>query len=707
MHNSDSPVMVNSGGGDTSPLPPRVSIRDNTCITTTNNNNNNNTINGIHANLDHIKYLRSLLPDIPHVIESLSFTDLHNWEAVIMAALVTEDDCANWLSEFGGKTKTDWKLDPHKPLSPELGSNRSSSELLSGSVYTCVPVMGTITRKSCTAKLEMKMLAQNDDCDIVMKAGNSDGKSKQYPCLVNISFYHNHDVQSTFSSPALSCILPATVVDTPTFKIQELPGSLKEHFESFFMPSTSPVSSVTSLSPINSQLSTAPMTLSTCTTPTMSTNLIPSVNLSSMQPLSQEEIEQGQVVILPEQHVQNRIFHNEVFNLEDVSEKLSEALDLLNSMLNKSGTACAAVKQFTDHFERVKVSEEALEKALCNFGAGIHVETVLPPPPPTAPVTEVPPAGPMSSVPNIVPQWTLSVPSVPELDNQLRNSEDNLDIPANSENPNNQILTAIATPPEFKDPKKPTKSKQSKSKTTTGQSAASKRKSQKKVEHTVAPGQVDPVTGKRRKRSRCGTCQGCINRNKTQDCRVCRNCQDQKRYGGPGRLKKACVNRSCIIMATPDGHIPSAARQKALLDHHDQHVRMQKQKQDKDQTSKDQQSNPQSNNLSLTDQSQASSSDSISINLPIHPVPVPVQVSIRNQSSTDSLQTTTISLGNSNGVPQAVLSWANESDFPTAFEVRLGFLFHIVNQSYELLTNCPFDFGLKFARKDIIPNQIF
>ena len=50
----------------------------------------------------------------------------------------------------------------------------------------------------------------------------------------------------------------------------------------------------------------------------------------------------------------------------------------------------------------------------------------------------------------------------------------------------------------------------------------------------VLPGMIDPVTGKRRKRSRCGTCLGCLNRDKTQDCRVCRNCIDQKRYGGPG-----------------------------------------------------------------------------------------------------------------------------------------------------------------------------
>ena len=33
---------------------------------------------------------------------------------------------------------------------------------------------------------------------------------------------------------------------------------------------------------------------------------------------------------------------------------------------------------------------------------------------------------------------------------------------------------------------------------------------------------------RRRKRARCGTCSGCRNKDKNQDCRQCRNCLDQK-----------------------------------------------------------------------------------------------------------------------------------------------------------------------------------
>ena len=45
----------------------------------------------------------------------------------------------------------------------------------------------------------------------------------------------------------------------------------------------------------------------------------------------------------------------------------------------------------------------------------------------------------------------------------------------------------------------------------------------------VQPSSATPEPDfKRRKRARCGTCSGCMNRDKTQDCRQCRNCLDQK-----------------------------------------------------------------------------------------------------------------------------------------------------------------------------------
>ena len=39
----------------------------------------------------------------------------------------------------------------------------------------------------------------------------------------------------------------------------------------------------------------------------------------------------------------------------------------------------------------------------------------------------------------------------------------------------------------------------------------------------------------------------CLNLDKTQDCRQCRNCLDQKRYGGLGKLKMACIKKQCIF----------------------------------------------------------------------------------------------------------------------------------------------------------------
>ena len=37
-------------------------------------------------------------------------------------------------------------------------------------------------------------------------------------------------------------------------------------------------------------------------------------------------------------------------------------------------------------------------------------------------------------------------------------------------------------------------------------------------------------------------CEGCL----AKDCGVCINCKDMKRYGGPGKKKKACMKRNCL-----------------------------------------------------------------------------------------------------------------------------------------------------------------
>lgn len=46
------------------------------------------------------------------------------------------------------------------------------------------------------------------------------------------------------------------------------------------------------------------------------------------------------------------------------------------------------------------------------------------------------------------------------------------------------------------------------------------------------------------KRVRCGECTGCTSLN----CTSCKYCRDNPKYGGPGKLKKACIKHKCINM---------------------------------------------------------------------------------------------------------------------------------------------------------------
>ena len=52
------------------------------------------------------------------------------------------------------------------------------------------------------------------------------------------------------------------------------------------------------------------------------------------------------------------------------------------------------------------------------------------------------------------------------------------------------------------------------------------------------------------KRTRCGMCDGCL----TSDCGKCKHCQDKKKFGGPGKLKKACLKRECHGMSQITSH---------------------------------------------------------------------------------------------------------------------------------------------------------
>jgi len=81
---------------------------------------------------------------------------------------------------------------------------------------------------------------------------------------------------------------------------------------------------------------------------------------------------------------------------------------------------------------------------------------------------------------------------------------------------------------------------------------------------TVAP--PPPSSGSKRKatskKTRCGTCKGCQNFDRLSDCKSCRNCLDQKRYGGPGKLKKACLRRlSCDVVCKGNTKTQTTSRQ--------------------------------------------------------------------------------------------------------------------------------------------------
>jgi len=47
-----------------------------------------------------------------------------------------------------------------------------------------------------------------------------------------------------------------------------------------------------------------------------------------------------------------------------------------------------------------------------------------------------------------------------------------------------------------------------------------------------------------KKMRRCGECEGCMR----EDCGNCEACADKPKFGGPGRLKKACPQRKCLIV---------------------------------------------------------------------------------------------------------------------------------------------------------------
>ena len=412
-------------------------------------------------------------------------------------------------------------------------------------------------------------------------------------------------------------------MDQSQFKVQDIPSHLKEQFEGYFLETTIPPP--------------PPSTLANNTTATTANNNnIPSTVTPQQPPPPQQQ--QQQVVILPPQDPGAPVAQNvqpqhlapahtvvaaaaanpsEVFDIADVARKLSHQFEILKDLLKKSGTGCAAVKQFTDRFDRIYKPNQLdqLESALCNFGPynnnnndNQHSATWNELFPPDKPPTITTPVGTLSVTQKKI--TTTPIAAVPQA--------------AIVQN----AVAAVTTPPTATKKKTPKRSKAE--------------------INQVPPGSIDPVTGKRRKRSRCGTCLGCINRDKTQDCRECRNCLDQKRYGGPGRLKKACVKRSCIVMSTPEGSTAAAT----LLQHQQQQ------------------------------QQQQITLPTTTISLPLHPVPVTATASVASsttrapvigvttmantQQQPQQQAPTVVNVAGGGGPPPAVLSY---TQFTPTFQV--------------------------------------
>ena len=701
------------------PAPPSLSTSGALTSTTTavtaaaaaaasNTATNNNGV--LQMNLDHYKYLRTLLPTIPHVIDSLSVSDANSWECTIYAALLTESDCLKWLMEFQDNTKTDWKAEIDNELLAATERHKQVGVVNYGKVYRCVGSAyqdaggEELIRKKCPAKMEIKIL---NAAEVERK-----GKSKQYPCQVHISFYHNHTLSMTINGGLLSAsVCSATATAVAEFKVQQqlldqatTSSTLKDQYE-YFLPNNNIGDAV-------DQATAA-------------------VNLSAIQPppphhhhgsqrrhhLQQQEQHQPLTVILPQQSHQQQLHPTTyqappatvVFDLEDVSKKLDCILSMLKLMLKKTGTSCAAVKQFTDHFDSLKGDEEALETALCNFGrtaaaaaassaTAMTLTTLEASQVPLVPSTVTTAAAAASSLmgqeeqmPATIstPHWTMT-PVLPQdqdgshIEGDDAAGRDEIsncggDVGGDAKRTAAEAqLSSVGVGVAVSDAVAKTLNK-----------LKTNRRKPKTAMSGVLPGMIDPVTGKRRKRSRCGTCLGCMNRDKTQDCRVCRNCIDQKRYGGPGRLKKACVKRSCIIMATQEGlePIPAKSALKTSLGSSSSTVS--------------------SESPPVQDQQLL---DGTTITLPIHPLPVttappapapaeaeatsarpvatvtlpqqPVTLAVRTTAAGSQLAASaprrtmaipsTSTSATTEATPAAVLSWPNGTAFAPTFQVRMA-----------------------------------
>ena len=217
----------------------------------------------------------------------------------------------------------------------------------------------------------------------------------------------------------------------------------------------------------------------------------------------------------------------ELGDMPEVSQKLDNALLVLKRMMRESGTTANAVKQFVDKFERLQGDQNQLEEALTSFGnqwdwlsvadAGVSI-------------CQAP------TLATMTPVTTTSLPQHPQVHSPSESKKakkkiklDEKEVAALTSTPTSMFSTNIVGGQIVLQPQPQTPSPP-------------------QVQAHTPVSSIMDSDNKKRRRARCGNCTGCLNRDKTQDCRQCRNCLDQKRYGGPGRLKKACVKRQCVVI---------------------------------------------------------------------------------------------------------------------------------------------------------------
>ena len=68
------------------------------------------------------------------------------------------------------------------------------------------------------------------------------------------------------------------------------------------------------------------------------------------------------------------------------------------------------------------------------------------------------------------------------------------------------------------------------------------------IDHeAVSRGISSGILNKKGKMQRCGNCKGC----NATNCEKCVNCRNMVKYGGPGNLKQACIERRCVNPQVP------------------------------------------------------------------------------------------------------------------------------------------------------------